>query len=63
MLHTVWQIVNIFNNNFPKKKLLKLKHWKSCLPGLVGGITGCAGVWGLGSNFFGGFESEGKKVL
>lgn len=25
--------------------------------GLVGGISGCAGVWGLGSNCFGGFES------
>lgn len=62
MLYMVWQIVNHFNN-IPQNKLLKLKHWKLCLPGLVGGISGCAVVWGLGSNCFGGFESKEKKVL
>lgn len=46
---------------FPKTMLLKVRHWKLCLPDLVGGISGFAVVWGLWSNCFGGFESEGKK--
>lgn len=47
--------------NTSEPKLLKPKLWKLCLPDLGGGISGFAVVWGLGSNCFGGFESEEER--
>lgn len=57
MIYMIWQIVNIFSD-VSKENPVKLKHWKLCLPDLVGGMSGSAVVWGLGSNCFGGFEPE-----
>jgi hypothetical protein len=50
-----------FQRHFQRKRVVKLRHWKLCLPGLVGSKSGFAVALDLGSNCFGGFKSEGKK--
>lgn len=49
--------------HFQRKQRVNTKHWNLHLPDLVGGMPGSDAAVGLGSNCFGGFESEEKRVL